>query len=341
MAHWYFSSGSNSPRVGPLDDNAAHAHAQQHPEDLCWRDGMPAWKPVGDVPELAPSANAPPPSMPALPSTGSGRGQADEIDYRIVGGDMQFVEIELDPGESAISEAGALMYKDAAVQMDTVFGDGSHAGQGGGMFDKLLSAGKRVVTGESLFTTMFTHGGQGKAKVAFAAPYPGTVMAMKLSEHGGRLVCQKDSFLAGARGVSVGIHFQRKILTGLFGGEGFIMQKLEGDGWVFVHAGGTVMERQLAAGERIDVDTGCVVAFHSSVDMDVKAVGGIKSMLFGGEGVFLATLTGPGTVWLQSLPFSRMAGRMLAAAPQSGGKDRGEGSMLGGIGRLLDGDNSF
>jgi uncharacterized protein (TIGR00266 family) len=254
---------------------------------------------------------------------------------------MQFVEIELDPGESAISEAGALMYKDAAVQMDTVFGDGSHSGQGGGLFDKLLSAGKRVVTGESLFTTMFTHGGSGKARVAFAAPYPGTVMAMKLSEHGGRLVCQKDSFLAGARGVSVGVHFQRKILTGLFGGEGFIMQKLEGDGWVFVHAGGTVMERQLAAGERIDVDTGCVVAFHSTVDMDVKAVGGIKSMLFGGEGVFLATLTGPGTVWLQSLPFSRMAGRMLAAAPKGGGQSRGEGSVLGGLGRILDGDNGF
>jgi uncharacterized protein (TIGR00266 family) len=341
MAQWYFSSGSNSPRVGPLDDNAAHAHAQQHPEDLCWREGMPAWRPVGDVPELAPAASATPPSMPPLPSTGSGRGQADEIDYRIVGGDMQFVEIELDPGESAISEAGALMYKDAVVRMDTVFGDGSHAGQDSGVFNKLLSAGRRVVSGESLFTTVFTHAGGGKAKVAFAAPYPGTVMAMKLSEHGGRLVCQKDSFLAGARGVSVGIHFQRKILTGLFGGEGFIMQKLEGDGWVFVHAGGTVMERQLAAGERIDVDTGCVVAFHSSVDMDVKAVGGIKSMLFGGEGVFLATLTGPGTVWLQSLPFSRMAGRMLAAAPQGGGKDRGEGSMLGGIGRLLDGDNSF
>ncbi len=340
MAHWYFTSGSNSQRVGPLDDNAALSHARQHPEDLCWRDGMAAWKPVGEAPELA-TAAARPPSMPALPSTGSGGGRADEIDYRIVGGDMQFVEVELDPGESAISEAGALMYKDAAVQMDTLFGDGSHSGQGGGVFDKLLSAGKRVVTGESLFTTVFTHAGQGKAKVAFAAPFPGTVMAMKLSEHGGRLICQKDSFLAGARGVSIGIHFQRKILTGLFGGEGFIMQKLEGDGWVFVHAGGTVMERQLAAGERIDVDTGCVVAFHASVDMDVKPVGGIKSMLFGGEGMFLATLTGPGTVWLQSLPFSRMAGRMLAAAPQSGGKDRGEGSVLGGIGRLLDGDNRF
>mgnify|MGYP006151757867 FL=1 len=177
--------------------------------------------------------------------------------------------------------------------------------------------------------------------MAFAAPYPGTVVAMKLDEHGGRLICQKDSFLAGARGVSVGIHLQRKILTGLFGGEGFIMQKLEGDGWVFVHAGGTLVERELKAGERLDVDTGCVVGFHDTVQMDVRAVGGIKSMLFGGEGVFLATLTGPGKVWLQSLPFSRMAGRMLAAAPQGGGQNRGEGSVLGGLGRMLDGDNSF
>jgi uncharacterized protein (TIGR00266 family) len=258
----------------------------------------------------------------------------DAIDYRIVGNDMPFVEVELDPGESAIAEAGALMYKDSAVQMDTVFGDGSHSGQGGGFIDKLLSAGKRVITGESLFTTMFTHTGSGKARVAFAAPYPGTVLAMKLSDHGGRLICQKDSFLAGARGVSVGIHFQRKILTGLFGGEGFIMQKLEGDGWVFVHAGGTLVERELAAGERIDVDTGCVMAYQPSVTMDVKAVGGIKSMLFGGEGVFLATLTGPGKVWMQSLPFSRLAGRVLANA--SGvGRGRDEGSLLGNLGGLL------
>jgi len=222
-----------------------------------------------------------------------------------------------------------------------VFGDGSTSSQSGGLMDKLLSAGKRVVTGESLFTTVFTHTGQGKAKVAFAAPYPGTVMAMKLSDHGGRLICQKDAFLAGARGVSLGIFFQRKILTGLFGGEGFIMQKLEGDGWVFVHAGGTVVQRELKAGERLDVDTGCVVAFHDTVDMDVKPVGGIKSMLFGGEGMFLASLTGPGTVWLQSLPFSRMAGRMLAAAPQGGGHRRGEGSVLGSLGDILGGDRNF
>jgi len=240
-----------------------------------------------------------------------------------------------------VAEAGGLMYKDWSGRMDTVFGDGRHTGQGGGFMDKLLSAGKRVITGESLFTTMFTHTGSGKAKVAFAAPYPGTVVPMKLDEHGGRLICQKDSFLAGARGVQVGIHFQRKILTGLFGGEGFIMQKLEGDGWVFVHAGGTLVERELRAGERLDVDTGCIVAYQPSVDMDVRAVGGIKSMLFGGEGVFLATLTGPGKVWLQSLPFSRMAGRMLAAAPRAGGASREEGSLLGGLGRLLDGDNGF
>jgi uncharacterized protein (TIGR00266 family) len=225
--------------------------------------------------------------------------------------------------------------------MDTIFGDGSSSGQGGGIMDKLLSAGKRVITGESLFTTLFTHNGSGKAHVAFAAPFPGTVMPMRLADLGGRLICQKDAFLCAARGVSLGIYFQKKILTGLFGGEGFIMEKLEGDGWVFVHAGGTVVERKLAAGERIDVDTGCVVAYTDGVDMDVRAVGGIKSMLFGGEGVFLATLTGPGTIWLQSLPFSRLAGRMLAAAPGGGGKDRGEGSILGGIGNLIGGDRSF
>lgn len=339
MERWYFSAGSNSPRIGPLDDNAARAHAAAHPESWCWREGFEQWQQVGAVAELVPGAGAGgPPAMPPLPSTATTRGRDDEIDYRIIGTDMQFVEVELDPGESAIAEAGALMYKDASVRMDTAFGDGR---SGGGFVDKLFSAGKRVITGESLFTTVFTQTGNGKAKVAFAAPYPGTVLAMKLSDHGGRLVCQKDAFLAGARGVQVGIHFQRKILTGLFGGEGFIMQKLEGDGWVFVHAGGTVVEYDLAPGERLDVDTGCVMAFHHGVDMDVKPVGGIRSMMFGGEGVFLATLTGPGKVWLQSLPFSRMAGRMLAAAPGGGGQDRGEGSVLGGLGRLLDGDNRF
>ena len=263
-----------------------------------------------------------------------------DIDYKIYGEELQFVEIELDPNETAIAESGAFMMMDNGIEMETIFGDGSQQ-QSSGFLGKLMSAGKRLITGESLFTTVFTHNGHGKARVAFAAPVPGTILPIKLSDVGGRLICQKDSFLAGARGVQVGIHFQRKILTGLFGGEGFIMQKLEGDGWVFVHAGGTVVERELRAGERLDVDTGCVMAFHDTVNMDVRAVGGIKSMLFGGEGVFLATLTGPGKVWLQSLPFSRMAGRMLAAAPQGGGQNRGEGSVLGGLGRILDGDNSF
>jgi uncharacterized protein (TIGR00266 family) len=267
--------------------------------------------------------------------------RSDEVDYRIVGNDMQFVEIELDPGESVVAEAGALMYKDAAVELETVFGDSSYAGQAGTFMDKLISAGKRVITGEGLFTTLFTHrGSSGKAHCAFAAPYPGTIHAMKLTDYGGRVICQKDSFLCGARGVQLGIFFQRKILTGLFGGEGFIMEKLEGDGLVFVHAGGTVVERELAAGERLDVDTGCVVAFAGNIDFDVRAVGGIKSMMFGGEGVFLATLTGPGKVWLQSLPFSRLAGRMLASAPQRGGH-RDEGSVLGGLGNILGGDRNF
>lgn len=335
MSQWYFLTGAEQIRSGPFDDAAAQDFAARNPGALAWREGLAGWQPAASLAELG--GRPGPSQMP--PPPGAGR-RADDIEFRIIGHDMQFVEVELDPGESAAAEAGSLMFKDASVQMDTVFGDGRTSGAGGGLMDKLLAAGRRVVTGESLFTTVYTHTGQGKAKVAFAAPYPGTVIALKLSEHGGRLICQKDSFLAGARGVQLGIAFQRKIMTGLFGGEGFIMQKLEGDGWVFVHAGGTVVERELAAGERIDVDTGCVVAYHGGVDMDIRRVAGIKSMFFGGEGVFLATLTGPGKVWLQSLPFSRMAGRMLQAAPQNGGA-RGEGSVLGGLGRILDGDNSF
>jgi uncharacterized protein (TIGR00266 family) len=279
--------------------------------------------------------------VPAPPPAMSGGGQrADVIDYRIFGEDMQFVEIELDPGESAVAEAGSMMYKDGIVKMETIFGDGSKQSSGGGFMDKLVGAGKRLITGESLFTTMFSHAGSsGKAKVAFAAPYPGTIVPMTLSNYGGRIICQKDSFLCAARGVSIGLFFQKKVMTALFGGEGFIMQKLEGDGLVFVHAGGTIVERELGAGERLDVDTGCVVAMTSSVNFEVKPVGGVKSMLFGGEGVFLATLTGPGKVWIQSLPFSRLAGRMWSAMPRQGG-GRDEGSVLGGLGRLLDGDNS-
>ncbi|WP_417460181.1 TIGR00266 family protein [Kordiimonas sp.] len=266
-------------------------------------------------------------------------GVDDDIDYEIKGSEMQFVEVELDPGESAVAEAGAMMFKSPDVKMTSVFGDGS--GQDAGFMGKLLGAGKRLITGESLFTTVFTHEGAGKARVAFAAPYPGNIIALKLSDYGGRLICQKDSFLAAARGVQMGVHFQQKIMTGLFGGEGFIMQRLDGDGWAFVHIGGTIIEKELKPGEVLHVDTGCLAAMTSGVDMDIERVGGVKSMIFGGEGVFFARLQGPGKVWLQSLPFSRLAGRIFAAAPQAGGKDRGEGSVLGGIGRMIDGDNSF
>lgn len=278
-------------------------------------------------------------SVPSVPSARHSRQQgiADDIDFEIKGTEMQFVEIELDPGEAAVSEAGSMMFKDPNIEMTTVFGDGS-AAQTGGFFDKLVGAGKRLITGESLFTTVFTHNGANKARVAFASPYPGHIIAVKLDELDGRLICQKDAFLCAAKGVSLGIEFQRKIMTGLFGGDGFIMQKLEGDGWVFVHVGGTTVERILAAGEELHIDTGCVAAYTGDIDFDIVQAGSIKSMIFGGEGVFFAKLTGPGKVWIQSLPFSRLAGRIHAASPRSGGKRVGEGSLLGGLGDLIDGD---
>jgi uncharacterized protein (TIGR00266 family) len=264
-------------------------------------------------------------------------GVADDIDFDIKGQELQFLEIELDPGESAVAEAGALVWKDASVQMTTVFGDGSEAGQGGFM-GKLVGAGKRLITGESLFTTVFTHTGQGKARVAFASPTPGAILPLRLGDVGGTLICQKDSFLAAARGVSIGVQFQRRVMTGLFGGEGFIMQRLDGDGWVFVQMGGTLVERELAAGEEIHVDTGCLAAYTPSVDFDLVMAGGVKSVFFGGEGLFFARLRGPGKVWVQSLPFSRLAGRMLAAAGGYGGQNRGEGSILGDLGDLIGGN---
>ena len=263
------------------------------------------------------------------------RGIADDIDFEIKGHELQFVEIELDPGESAVAEAGAMVWKDAAIGMTTVFGDGG--GQQGGFMGALMGAGKRLLTGESLFTTVYTHNGGGKARVAFGAPTPGHILPLKLDSIGGTLICQKDAFLAAAKGVSIGVAFQRKVMTGLFGGEGFIMQKLEGDGWVFVQMGGTVIERTLAPGEVLHVDTGCVAAFTPSVNFDLESVGGVKSMLFGGEGVFFARLTGPGKVWIQSLPFSRLAGRMMQAA-MGRGQNRGEGSLLGEFGDLIGGN---
>jgi len=263
---------------------------------------------------------------------------ADDIDFEIKGQELQFLEIELDPGESAVAEAGAFVWKDASIGMTTVFGDGSGGGDGGFM-GKLLGAGKRLVTGESLFTTVFTHNGQGKARVAFASPTPGSILPIKLSDVGGTLICQKDSFLAAARGVSIGVAFQRRVMTGLFGGEGFIMQKLDGDGWVFVQMGGTLVERELGPGEQLHVDTGCLAAYTQGIDFDLVTAGGVRSVLFGGEGLFFARLTGPGKVWIQSLPFARLAGRMLAASGSRGGQNRGEGSVLGALGDFIDGNN--
>jgi len=267
----------------------------------------------------------------------------DVVDYEIKGSEMQFVEVELDPGEAAVGEAGSMMYMDGAIEMDTVFGDGSAAQSG--LFGKLLGAGKRLLTGESLFTTVFVNQGSAKQRVAFAAPYPGKILPMNLAQLGGTLICQKDAFLCAARGVQLGIALQRKLGTGFFGGEGFIMQRLDGEGLAFVHAGGTVVKRELQPGQVLLVDTGCVVAYTPNVSFDIQYVGKIKTALFGGEGLFFAKMTGPGTVWLQSLPFSRLASRVFAAAPQTGGGGREEGSMLGGfaagglLGGLIGGDN--
>ena len=337
MTQWYLSMDGN--QVGPMDLAQASAQAKQNPNAFAWREGFTDWQPVASIAELSPAPGAPVPTPPPVAGGGS---RADEIDFKVFGAEMQFVEVELDPGESAVAEAGAMMYKDNSIDMHTVFGDGSapSGGGGGGFMDKLVGAGKRLLTGESLFMTVFTHTGQGKAHVAFGAPYPGNIIPVSLTSVNGCLICQKDSFLCAAKGVSIGIHMQKKILTGLFGGEGFIMQKLEGDGMVFVHAGGTVVKRKLQSGETLDVDTGCIVALEQSVRYDIRQAGNIKTALFGGEGLFFATLQGPGKVWLQSLPFSRLAGRMLQAAPQRGGS-RGEGSILGSLGDLIDGDNRF
>jgi conserved hypothetical protein TIGR00266 len=257
-----------------------------------------------------------------------------EIEYRILGEEMQHIEIELDPNETAIAESGAFMMMDDGVQMQTIFGDGSKQNNDG-LLGKVLSAGKRILTGESLFMTAFTNVSQGKKRVHFASPYPGKIIPLDLSALGGKVICQKDAFLCAAKGVSVGIQLQRKLGTGIFGGEGFIMQKLEGDGMAFVHAGGHVYERQIQPGEMLRIDTGCVVAYTQQIDFDIQFVGGIKNTIFGGEGLFFAVLRGPGTVWIQSLPISRLASRIIS---YGGFKRKEEGSILGGLGNLLDGD---
>jgi uncharacterized protein (TIGR00266 family) len=332
---WYMAVGGQ--QVGPVSEEDIVNNIKNGSVDaqtLVFVAGMDTWTPLKDVPRF--QAHLEPLAPPPVPA---GR-RADEIDYRIEGKDIQFVEVELDPGESVVAEAGALMYMTAGIQMQTIFGDGSGQ-QGKGILGALLGAGRRVLTGESLFMTVFTAQGGSRERVAFAAPFPGRILPMDLPTLGGELVCQKDSFLCAAKGVSISIAFQKKIGVGLFGGEGFIMQRLQGDGLCFVHAGGMLTQMQLGPGETLRVDTGCLVALQPSVSYDVQLVGGVKTALFGGEGLFFATLTGPGHVWLQSLPFSRLADRIYKAAPQTGGSRKGEGSVLdvvGGLGNLIDGD---
>lgn len=314
-------------RSGRLDRNA-HVFSA----------GMKNWTAIGSVPEFASAFGGGAAAPPPPPLGVSGRGRMHEIDFEVFGEEMQYVEITLDPQEACVAEAGAFFYMDPAIEMETIFGDGSQQSEGSDFFGKLMSAGKRVLTGESLFTTVFSNHGASRQKVAFAAPYPGKIVAFDLKQYGGQMLCQKDAFLCAAKGVSLGIAFQKKLGAGLFGGEGFVLQKLEGDGLAFLHACGTIHERELAAGETLRVDTGCLVAFEPRVAYDIQMVKGVKTFLFGGEGLFFATVTGPGKVWLQSLPFSRLAARVVAASGITRGRKE-EGSVLGPLGNLLDGDS--
>lgn len=300
-------------------------------------EGMANWEPITSRAEFGEAFGGGSPS-PVPPPPSAGGGSAHEIDYEIFGEEMQFVEIELDPNEACVAEAGAFFYMDPGIEMQTIFGDGSGQ-EGGGLMGKLMSAGKRVLTGESLFMTLFANtNSSGKQKVAFASPYPGSIVPMDLKALGGTMLCQKDAFLCAAKGVSVGIGFQKKLGAGFFGGEGFILQKLEGDGLAFAHACGAIIEKTLKPGETLRIDTGCLVAFEPSVNYDIQFVSGVKTALFGGEGLFYAALTGPGRIWLQSLPFSRLASRVFAAAGSIKGRSKGEGSALGPLADILMGD---
>ena len=324
---WYMSIGGH--QVGPVSAEDIIANIRNgslQPETYVFSPGMPDWIAAGKAEPFSRYFNEKP--LPVQIPKAPGR-TAHEIDFKIYGEELQFVEVELDPGESVVAEAGAMMYMTSGIEMDTVFGDGSSGSASSGVMGKLLGAGKRLLTGESLFMTIFTNVGSGKQHVAFAAPYAGHIVPMDLAGLGGGLICQKDSFLCAARGVSIGIAFQRKIGVGLFGGEGFIMQKLEGDGLCFVHAGGTIHSFDLAPGQTLRVDTGCIVALHPSVNYDIQYIGKIKSALFSGEGILYATLSGPGKVWLQSLPLSRLADRIYRAIPSIGGGRKEEGSILG------------
>ena len=330
---WYL--GIHGQQQGPLGtqqilDMIRAGHVNQ--TAYVYGQTAPTWTPITQIGVFAAGFQGalppPPPPPPIQPATAV----ADQIDFEVFGNEMQYVEVTLDPGEAAIAEAGAFFYMDPGIRMETIFGDGSQASQQQGFMGKLLGGAKRVLTGESLFMTVFGNGAQQRQKVAFAAPYPGKIIPIDLRQHQGTLLCQKDAFLCAAKGISVGIAWNKKVGAGLFGGEGFILQKLEGQGLAFVHAGGTIVAKELAAGETLRLDTGCLVAFEPRVNYDIQWVGGFKSAMFGGEGLFFATLTGPGRVWLQSLPFSRLAGRMLAAAVASGFGRGEEGSVLGGFG---------
>jgi uncharacterized protein (TIGR00266 family) len=336
MAQKQWFMAIDGQQVGPVADEEILSRLRNGSLDagtLVFTAGMSGWKEAREIPELAGGFGRPlQAAVPPVPQR-----TTVEIDYEILGTEMQFVEVTLDPGESVVAEAGVLMYMGPGIQMETIFGDGSRQQS---VIDALLGAGRRLLTGETLFMTVFTNRGGGRERVAFAAPYAGKIIPMDLRALGGEIVCQKDSFLFAVRGVSIQIAFQRKLGVGLFGGEGFIMQRLQGDGLCFVHAGGTVHAVDLRPGETLRVDTGCIVALQRSITYDIQFVGKIKTALFGGEGIFFAALTGPGRVWLQSLPFSRLADRIYRAAPQTGGKRKGEGSILDsalGIGRMIDG----
>jgi uncharacterized protein (TIGR00266 family) len=344
MADWHYTTGSGNPEQAS-EEQMRHlaAAGTVTPRTLVWRSGMSAWAPAGEAfPQLFGPGATPPPLPPPLPapsasaSAGPAR-QCHEVDYEIFGDDLQLVEVELDPGETVVAEAGAMNYMEEGIVFETKMGDGSNPNAG--VLGKLMDVGKRMLTGESIFMTHFSNGGSGKSRVAFAAPYPGKIIPVDLGEVGNDLLCQKDSFLCAAKGTGISIAFQRRLGAGLFGGEGFILQKLAGDGLVFLHAGGTVIRRELR-GEKLRIDTGCIVAFDAGIEYDIERAGNLKSMIFGGEGLFLATLRGHGTVWLQSLPFSRLADRIFRAAPQrnAGASTVGEGSILGGLGNLMDGN---
>ncbi|MBN1492402.1 MAG: TIGR00266 family protein [Phycisphaerae bacterium] len=333
MAEWYYLK--NGSQVGPVSDAELKRLVDQGglvPADLVWNENLTGWTPASRVGGLFAARDGGPPPQPEK-AVRAGR-RCHEVTYQIHGDDMQVVEVELDPGETVIAEAGAMNYMEDGITFEAKMGDGSRPDSG--FFGKVLDGAKRVMTGESLFLTHFTNaGGAGLRRVAFAAPYPGKIIAMDLATiPGGEILCQKDAFLAAARGTEIGIAFTKRLGAGFFGGEGFILQRLRGDGMAFVHAGGTIVKRVLN-GETLRVDTGCLVAFTPDVDYSIERAGGLKSMVFGGEGLFLATLRGHGTVWLQTLPFSRLADRIIAHAPRSGGKRRGEGSVLGGLGDLF------